>query len=106
MREETTQERVIGSTYNGARENYRYFYNLYSMGEAPATDFTGEKPVVSPANERAYYANGDIAINSSWVVSSGESLVIFVNGNLAINNRISVAEGGFLAFYCFWRCDI
>lgn len=105
IREESSQSRVIGSTYNGPRENYQYFYNLYSMGSSPVSDFNGSKPTAAPANTRAYFANGDTTVNISgggWTVNSGESYVIFVNGNLTIDgspdDRLTVAEGGFLAF--------
>lgn len=98
LREETSQARVIGSTYDGPQENYRYFYSRYSMGQSPPTDFTGEKPITSPLNGRAYYANGDVSITSSWAVAADESLVIFVNGNLTIGTNITVAQDGFLAF--------
>ena len=105
LRQDSAQSQVIGSTYNGPRENYQYFYNLYSMGSAPATDFSGSKPIAAPTNGRAYYVNGNTTVNISgggWTVNSGESYVIFVNGNLTINgnpnDQLTVAEGGFLAF--------
>jgi hypothetical protein len=105
VRQETAQARVIGSTYNGPRENYQYFYNLYSMGSAPTADFNGTKPTAAPTNGRAYFANGNTTVNiggGGWTVNTGESYVIFVNGNLTIDgspdDRLTVAEGGFLAF--------
>lgn len=98
LREEVNQGHVIGSVYNGPRENYQYFYNLYSMGSSPASDFNGIKPTTAPTNGRSYYGAGNITINTPWTVASGESLVIFVNGNLNIENTITVDEGGFLAF--------
>lgn len=98
LRQDTEQSRIIGSTFSGARENYQYFYNLYSMGSSPVQDFTGVKPSAAPTNGRAYYGSGDVTINSNWTVENGESLVIFVNGNLIVQANISVAEGGFLAF--------
>lgn len=98
LRQDTTQGRVIGSTYKGPRENYQYFYNLYSMGSAPSVDFNGSQPTAVPVNGRAYYGSGNISINSPWTVGDTQSMVIFINGNLTINSPITVAEGGFLAF--------
>jgi hypothetical protein len=98
LREETDQAHVIGSVYNGPRENYQYFYNLFSMGSAPSVDFTGAKPTGAPVNGRAYYGAGDITLSTPWSVASGEKLVVFVNGNLNVNTTIDVAEGGFLSF--------
>jgi hypothetical protein len=98
MREDSTQSRVIGSIYNGPRENYQYFYNLYSMGSAPTTDFNGSQPGSAPVNGRAYYAGSSQSINTAWNVTGGQKIVVFVNGNLDINNTIKVAEGSFLAF--------
>ncbi len=98
LRQETSQSRVIGSVYNGPRENYQYFYNLFSMGSSPTADFSGVKPTSAPTNGRAYYATGDMTLSTPWSVASGEKLVIFVNGNLNVNTTITVADGGFLAF--------
>jgi len=103
MREDTAQVRIIGSEYKGPKENYTYFYSLYSMGISPSSDFSGSKPTSAPLNGRAYYSSGNVIINSDWVVNSGESLVIFVNGNLTIDGEndtpnIFVQDGGFLAF--------
>jgi hypothetical protein len=98
LRTETSQSRIIGSTYNGPKENYQYFYNLYSMGSSPTTDFTGSKPTAAPANGRAYYANGSVTISSPWTLTATDSMVIFVNGNLTVNSQITVPQGGFLAF--------
>jgi len=98
LREETTQNHVIGSVYKGPRENYQYFYNLYSMGSSPTSDFTGTQPSTGPVNGRAYYAGGNQTINDPWNIVSGQKIVIFVNGDLTINNNITVAEGAFLSF--------
>lgn len=97
LREDSSQAHVIGSVYNGPRENYQYFYNLYSMGSSPTVDFNGEQPSTDPANGRAYYGSGNITVNA-WHVTSDQSFVIFVNGNLTINDSITVDQGGFLAF--------
>ncbi len=98
LRQDTVQSRIIGSVYNGPRENYQYFYNLYSLGSAPISDFNGTQPGSGPANGRAYYAGSTQSINSAWLIPSGQKTVIFVNGNLNINNTITVDKGGFLSF--------
>lgn len=98
LRQDTAQSHVIGSPYQGAHENYQYFYTLYSMGSSPSVDFTGSQPSSSPVNGRAYYGTGNVIIDSNWHVAGGESLVIFVNGNLTIDANIAVEHGGFLAF--------
>lgn len=98
LREEAEQGHVVGSVYSGPRENYQYFYNLYSMGSSPTTDFDGSEPTLAPSNGRAYYAAGNVTISTPWDVEAGQNMVIFVNGNLDISNTIHVAEGGFLSF--------
>lgn len=98
LRATASQERIIGSSYNGPKENYQYFYNLYSMGATPTTDFSGGKPSVSSTNGRAYYAGGDVSIATPWVVADGEEYVVFINGNLRVRDQIRVAHGGFVAF--------
>lgn len=92
--------RVVGTTTEALLENYDYFYRLYSMGVSPANDLNtpANKPTGSPTNGRAFFRNGNLAINNAWSVGSSESIVIFVDGDLTINNTISVAQGGFLAF--------
>lgn len=97
LREEASQNHVIGSVYQGPRENYQYFYNLYSLGSAPVSDFTGSQPSSGPVNGRAYYAGSSQAINTAWHIPSGQKTVIFVNGDLDINENITVDKGGFLA---------
>ncbi len=98
LSEDSRTDRVLGARVNGPRENYAYFSQLFSMGSAPTADFTGSKPNSAPANGRAYYASGDVNINSTWNLNSGDEYVIFVNGNLNINQDIRVATGGFVAF--------
>lgn len=98
LREDTAQVRIIGSEYKGPKENYTYFYSLYSMGISPSSDFSGSKPTSAPLNGRAYYGTGSVSATSSWNVEDGESYVIFVNGSLTISNTITVQRGGFLAF--------
>lgn len=98
LRQDATTPHIIGMKLNTPQENYAYFYQLYSMGQNPVTDFNGTKPFLPPSNGRAYFAGGDVTINSLWNVKSNESFVIFVNGNVTIANQIHVAEGGFLAF--------
>ncbi len=89
------------------RENYDYFYRLYSMGQSPRSDFaspqnaTKPNPGTLPLDGRsAYFYEGpvDFTITTPWSVSLGESIVIFIDGNLRIENDIKVQEGGFLAF--------
>src|SRR6185369_1941233 len=97
------------------RENYNYFYRLYSMGTTPRNDFEApandpaqaQKPTIPPVNlnvdgtnKSAYIQQGDLTINSDWILSGSESIVIFVNGNLNVTNNahITVPSGTFLAF--------
>lgn len=87
------------------RENYDYFYRLYSMGASPTIDFANSadarKPTVPPLNGKpAYYYQGSVplTIDSAWQVSGNESIVVFVKGNLVIKNTIKVANGAFLSF--------
>lgn len=97
LREDTAQARIIGSEYKGPKENYTYFYSLYSMGISPTSDFTGSKPTSAPLNGRAHYGQGNLTIGSEWKVKNKESIVVFVNGNLTISDKISVENGSFLA---------
>lgn len=92
-----TSEHVAGSKIGGAREDYTYFSQLYSMSGASA-DFTGDKPGSAPTNGRAYYASGDVTINNAWTVNTDEKIVVFINGNLTVNAPITVAKNGFVAF--------
>jgi len=106
-----TQAFVTG-TSAVARENYEYFYRLYSMGDSPGTsdDFAASgsdavKPGGDPlGSKRAFFHEGDLTIQQAWSVPSGEKIVIFVHGNLilsdpsSVGNLIEVAPGGFLAF--------
>lgn len=94
------------------KENYDYFYRLYSMGANPGSsdDFVGSsrdarKPTGEPSgSKRAYFHEGDLTIQQPWSVASNEKLVIFVHGNLTladpagVGSLVDVAEGGFLAF--------
>ncbi len=94
---------ATGSLAQGMLENYSYFYRLYSMGLNPVDDFgesasVAQKPSGTPANERAYYAGGDMTIQDPWSVAAGESYVIFVQGNLHVQDTIEVEQGGFVAF--------
>lgn len=91
------------------QENFDYFANrVYSMGVTPQSDFSPEAredlskpdPDAQPptnAGRAAYYANGDVTIQSPWTVDAGESIVILIQGNLDIQDTITVAPGGFLA---------
>ncbi len=90
----------------GFKENFDYFTNkLYSMGVSPQSDFSQAqmddlaKPTQAPVNSgrKAYYANGNVSIQSPWAVSNTESIIILVKGNVTISNTITVAQGGFLA---------
>lgn len=97
------------------KENYDYFYRLYSMGTSPQDDFvlptnnpnSAQKPTQPPVNtgadgasKGAYYHNGDLIIDQNWTLGATESIVIFVNGSLTITNsaNITVPNGAFLAF--------
>jgi len=90
--------RVVGMRLRGPKEDYGYFYNLFSMGTNPSTDFTGAKPTSAPVNSRAYYRSGNATIGSNWTLAAGEKMVIFVSGNLNVNAQITVPNGAFLAF--------
>ncbi|PWU23813.1 hypothetical protein C5B42_01465 [Candidatus Cerribacteria bacterium 'Amazon FNV 2010 28 9'] len=98
------------------KENYEYFYRLYSMGTSPQDDFTAPAnpptnaalPSVAPLNKNvdgssknSYYHNGDLTIGQNWTVPAAGSYVIFVNGNLNITNnaQITVPQGAFLSFF-------
>ena len=98
LRQDSAQARVIGSVYKGPQENYQYFYNLYSMGLSPTSDFTGTQPITAPVNGRAYYANGPITISTPWNLNATDKMVVFVNGNLTVNSTITVPQGAFLSF--------
>lgn len=93
------------------RENYDYFYRLYSLGNNPTTspDFAGSaddasKPSTTLDGQRAYFNEGNLTIQRRWSVVDGEKLVIFVHGDLIIDdpsgagNLIEVQPGGFLSF--------
>jgi hypothetical protein len=96
------------------KENYDYFFRLYSMGVegtslAPKEDFVAPandpnnaaKPSASPLNASgAYYHRGDMTIASDWTLGNTDTYVIFVNGNLNITNdaHITVPTGAFLSF--------
>lgn len=97
------------------KENYDYFYRLYSMGTNPREDFISpqndpagaHKPDLVPVNinadgtnKGAYFRDGDLTINQNWAVDAGESIVVFVNGNLSVTNdaQITMPATGFLAF--------
>lgn len=106
-----------GTATTRLRENYDYFYRLYSMGtSSPAV--TNDNAVqaygfvkpdpnsagTAPDNGRAYAYNGDVTITDAWTVDADEEIVVFINGDLTITNGagvdhlIQVAPGGFLAF--------
>ncbi|MDQ3008297.1 MAG: hypothetical protein M3Q81_01750 [bacterium] len=102
-----------GTVASKFRENYDFFYRLYSMGTNPTSDFTGSegdalKPSgILPEGKRAYYSANGLTIQTPWNVAAGESIVVFIEGNLTLNDlsnavandrMITVAEGGFLAF--------
>jgi hypothetical protein len=109
--ERTTQAFAIGTTPK-ARENYDYFYRLYSLGDNPgATDdfATNSNDATKPSGEplgekRAFFHSGDLTIQQPWNVASNEKIVIFVDGNLTIadpsgaGSLIDVTSGGFLSF--------
>lgn len=96
------------------RENYNYFFRLYSMGvvgtpQAPKEDFVApannpadaQKPSVPSLNASgAYYHEGDMTISSTWTLSGSESFVIFVNGDLTFNNsaQVIMPSGTFISF--------
>lgn len=107
LRQEDPTSSFAASARTAVKEDYAYFYTLYSLGSNPAglantnlSNLGNLQTSDLPANpERgAYYANGDVVISNPWSVASGQSYVIFVNGNLTIQANITVAEGGFLAF--------
>lgn len=106
-----------GTATTRLRENYDYFYRLYSMGTSSPTvtnddsvqgyGFVKPDPnnaATAPDNGRAYAYNGDVTITDAWTVDADEEIVVFINGDLTITNGagvdhlIQVAPGGFLAF--------
>lgn len=110
-----------GSSYSvkttsslACKENYDYFYRLYSLGlegttQAPQDDFIApannpdhaQKPSVAAlSSSGAYYHRGDMTIDNNWTLAGSESYVIFVNGNLNITNdaHITMPVGTFLSF--------
>ncbi len=106
-----------GTATTRLRENYDYFYRLYSMGTSSPIvtnddsvqvyDFVKPDPnnaATAPDNGRAYAYNGDVTIINDWLVAADESIVVFINGDLTITNAagvdhlIEVEPGGFLAF--------
>lgn len=95
-----------GTLVTRLNETYSFFYRQYSLGLNPDDDFAAsaddaQEPIVV---KEAYFHSGDLTIQSSWDVTSGESYVIFVDGDLYIQDPgglgelITVSEGGFLAF--------
>lgn len=88
------------------RENYDYFYRLYSLGLSPADDFTtapqspgnATKPCSGAGCKIAYYRNGDLTIGTPWTLVGSESIVVFVNGNLTIRANITMPVGTFVGF--------
>ena len=89
---------VQGMTQGGAREDFSYFLQQYSMTTGATSDFTGSKPSSAPSNGRAYFAGTSQTIGTPWSVAKGEQIVVFVNGDLTVQAPIQVAQGGFVAF--------
>lgn len=110
LNEDGTNIHALGTAATRRRENYAYFYRIYSMGVNPTADTPNGalvdllKPASAPTNQRAYYYNGNATISQAWNVAAGESYVIFINGNLTLSDPgnveqlIQVQPGGFLAF--------
>lgn len=111
----------VGSSYSvktgasiACKENYNYFFRLYSLGlegttQAPKEDFvapannpaSAQKPSVPSLNTSgAYYHSGDMTIDNNWTLSGSESYVIFVNGNLNFTTdaHVTMPSGTFIAF--------
>ena len=97
---------AMGTQTTRLQETYSFFYKQYSLGLSPEDDFTGsafdaQKPTQI---QDVYFHSGDMVIQDSWQVTSGESFVILIDGNLLIEDPltigelITVGEGGFLAF--------
>jgi hypothetical protein len=97
-----TASRLAKTTPIACKENYEYFYRLFSMGTAPSDDFPDadpQKPIAPPSNgKNAYFHSGSLTIDSAWILSGSESIVVFVNGNLLIKNNITMPSGSFIAF--------
>lgn len=97
------------STALVCRENYDYFFRLYSMGLAPTGDFAypldARKPTAPPSGGKSayFYKGGTLTISQPWDLTANDSIVVFVNGNLNIKSTITVpkpvgATKPFLAF--------
>ncbi len=91
------------------RENYEYFYRLYSLGQNPSEDFVVGPGGNNPANatlpngnpsggKSAFFHQGNLTIGNTWNLNGNRSIVIFVNGNLNINSTIDVSTQSFLSF--------
>jgi hypothetical protein len=97
---------VVNNSSLACKENYNYFYRLYSMGTSPADDFAStasnaQKPLVAPSgNKSAYYHNGDLTIATDWALSGSESIVIFVDGDLTFTTgaHVTLPTDAFVAF--------
>ena len=105
---------ALGTQTTRIQETYSFFYKQYSLGLVPDDDFIGtafdaQKPTYV---QDVYFHSGDLVVQSSWSVTSGESFVILIDGNLliedplAVGELITVAEGGFLAFVVSGDIDI
>ncbi len=98
LRQDGSIGHITGITLNGPQEDYGYFAQLFGVSTSSTVDFTGPQPSSAPLNNKNYYANTDITINSPWNVTNTQRLIIFIDGNLTIQKPIHVDEGGFLAF--------
>ena len=115
---EDANDRLVQSSYflnnSALRQGYDFFYRLAEFELNPSSDFSapGNNPsnVTKPSSpplsaSGAYYSDEDLTIdNTSWQITSGESIVVFVDGNLTIDGSadatdlITVENGGYLAF--------
>ena len=98
LSEDARTEFVQGMTQGGAREDFSYFLQQYSMTTGATSDFNGSKPGSAPSNGRAYFAGNSQTIGTPWNVAKGEQIVVFVNGDVTVRQPIQVAQGGFVAF--------
>ena len=85
------------------QRGYHTFLRSFEMPIQPQNgDFINPssitKPSAAPINQKAYFNQGDVIIDSAWNVTSGESFTIFIDGALTINQPVTVDPGGFLAF--------
>ncbi len=97
---------LINSLYNSKWYGYKLYYNQLNFSANSEADYDNlaellnvAKPSTPPLSGTAYYATGNMTINTPWDVTSAEKIVFIVAGDLDIYQEITVDKGGFLAFF-------